>query len=172
MASVIWLKLGIGGVEALLVLFTTQTVIPLLPIVIDTRKGVIDVFVTEREKRPKYYLVSILSYTIGIAYAMLRNYRVYAVLALSYFVSAAALAVVTTIARWKISVHTAGISGPTTALVLTSGPDYILLYLLLIPVVWARLEMKAHTTAQLVAGAMLAFVTTVLTFKTFYFVPI
>lgn len=169
-ACVIWLELGIGGTEALLMLFFTQTIMPLLPIVIDTRKGTVDVFVSEREKRPKYYLLSILSYTMGIAYALLRNYRVYAVLALSYFTSAAALAAVTAIARWKISVHAAGISGPTTALILTLGFNYIFLYLLLVPVAWARLEMRAHTIAQLIAGAMLAFATTVLTFNVSYLI--
>lgn len=170
-ACVIWLELGVGGAEALLMLLLTQTVIPLLPILIDTRKGAVDVFVSEREKRSKYYLISMLSYVMGFAYFLLRNYRVYAVISLCYLVSTAALAAVTMFARWKISVHAAGISGPTTALMLISGSNYAPLYLLLVPVAWARLEMKAHTVAQLAAGAALAFATTVLTFNASRILP-
>lgn len=52
-----------------------------------------------------------------------------------------------------------------TFVVLFFGFAYSLLYLLLIPVAWARLKMKAHTRAQVILGAMVAVLVTFLTVK-------
>lgn len=147
------------------VLILTQTALPLLPIIIDSGKQKVDIFVSNREKRWKYYLISILSYASGILYSLWRGYWIYAVLSLSYMLSSAGLAAVTVFARWKISVHAAGIAGPTTALVLVRGLETSPLYILLIPVAWARLELKAHDLRQLIAGALLAFSTTLVVFS-------
>jgi membrane-associated phospholipid phosphatase len=151
----IWLGRG-GGFDVPIVLALTLTVLPLLPIVISAKRGETDIFVSEREKRWKYYLLSILSYMLGLAYTAWRGYALYAALCLSYALSAAALAAITVALKWKISVHTAGIAGPTTALVRALGLECAPLFLLLAPVAWARYELKAHTPGQLVAGAIVA----------------
>lgn len=164
-AVLVWSELRLGGLEALAMLLLSHTVLPLAPILVDSARGRVDVFVSERGKRVRYYLISILSYFIGISYSLWRGYRIYAVFNAAYMLSAAALALVTVLARWKISVHAAGVAGPTTALALITGAEAALLYLLLIPVAWARLELKAHTPAQLAAGAFVALVSTVSVFS-------
>ncbi|QQG49843.1 MAG: phosphatase PAP2 family protein [Candidatus Berkelbacteria bacterium] len=56
---------------------------------------------------------------------------------------------------WKISIHASTMAALVTLLVIFRGRDLLPLYLLLIPLAWARLELKQHTIAQLIGGAML-----------------
>jgi membrane-associated phospholipid phosphatase len=56
--------------------------------------------------------------------------------------------------RWKISIHASGIAGPTTALIASLGIWASIFFVLLVPVGWARIKLKAHTPTQLLAGAL------------------
>jgi membrane-associated phospholipid phosphatase len=67
--------------------------------------------------------------------------------------SLAVLALVTTV--WKISIHCAVASGSVTILALTFGPLVLPGYLLVAVLGWARVVMKDHTVAQVVAGSVL-----------------
>jgi len=163
-STMVWWGGRLGGLEALLVLLVSHTLLPLLPIVVDAVRGRVNIFVSEREKRWKYYLLSIASYALAVAYAWWRDYKPYLVMSVSYAASAASLALITVLAKWKISVHTAGVAGPTTALLLIGGREAALLYLLLAPVAWARYELREHTPAQLAAGAIVAAASTLLVF--------
>jgi membrane-associated phospholipid phosphatase len=69
---------------------------------------------------------------------------------------------------WKISTHAIGITAPLVALTLLYGSQ-TLPFLVLIPMVcWARVYLKAHTVLQVIAGAVLATVSTVLFFQIFH----
>ena len=69
---------------------------------------------------------------------------------------------------WKISTHALGITAPLVALSLLYGRQ-VLPFLVLIPMVcWARVYLKAHTVAQVVAGAALGAVSTGLFFYIFH----
>lgn len=68
---------------------------------------------------------------------------------------------------WKISTHALGIAAPLVALTVLYGKQ-TLPFLVLIPLVgWARVYLKAHTLAQVIAGTLLAIVSTVGFFKAF-----
>ena len=68
---------------------------------------------------------------------------------------------------WKISTHALGITAPLVALTLLYG-NRTLPFLILIPMVcWARVYLKAHTLLQVIAGAALGTVSTVLFFHLF-----
>lgn len=56
---------------------------------------------------------------------------------------------------WKISIHASTMAALVTLLVIFRGQEYLPLYLLLLPLAWARLELKQHTIAQLIGGALL-----------------
>ena len=61
---------------------------------------------------------------------------------------------------WKISTHALGITAPLVALIAIFG-SRPLPFLVLIPIVcWARVYLRAHTPAQVIAGAGLAAVST------------
>jgi len=68
---------------------------------------------------------------------------------------------------WKISTHAIGITAPLVALVVLYGWQP-LPFTVLIPIVcWSRVYLKAHTIAQVVAGALLGGVTVLLFFHIF-----
>ncbi len=69
---------------------------------------------------------------------------------------------------WKISVHSAGVAGPTTALVYFFGKEMIFLHILTMIVILVRLKLKVHTLPQLIAGSVMAIVVTFLTYFFFY----
>ena len=71
-----------------------------------------------------------------------------------YFVNGLVLMIITL--KWKISIHASGITGPFTALIYQLGSTMLPLLLLVIPVAWARVELKAHTIRQVTAGAILS----------------
>jgi membrane-associated phospholipid phosphatase len=69
---------------------------------------------------------------------------------------------------WKISTHAIGITAPLAALTLLYGAKPAP-FLILIPMVcWARVYLKAHTIAQVLAGVALAIVTTAFFFSVFH----
>jgi membrane-associated phospholipid phosphatase len=85
---------------------------------------------------------------------------------LGYFASTLIVGYITRF--WKISTHAIGITAPLVALTMLYGRQP-LPFLVLIPMVcWARVYLKAHTIAQVVAGAVLATGTTVLFFHLFH----
>jgi hypothetical protein len=67
--------------------------------------------------------------------------------------SVAILAAITVV--WKISIHCAVASGSATILSLMFGPPLMLSYLLVALTAWSRVELKDHTTAQVIAGCVL-----------------
>jgi len=56
----------------------------------------------------------------------------------------------------KISIHTAGVTGPMTFLVYVLGWRWGFLYLLVIPVGGIKLLMREHSISQLAAGAIIS----------------
>jgi membrane-associated phospholipid phosphatase len=67
--------------------------------------------------------------------------------------SVAVLALVTVV--WKISIHCSVASGSVTLLALMFGPFVLLGYLLVALLGWARVVVRDHTVAQVVAGSVL-----------------
>jgi len=61
---------------------------------------------------------------------------------------------------WKISAHTAGVAGPTTALAFVLGVWMLPPYALSVVIIWARVELGAHTFGQADAGMLVAVVVT------------
>lgn len=61
---------------------------------------------------------------------------------------------------WKISIHTSTLMALVTLLVLFRGGAFLPLYLLVLPVAWARLYLRQHTIAQLIGGGIMGVVVT------------
>ena len=61
---------------------------------------------------------------------------------------------------WKISIHSMGVAGPTTALIIAFGAPGAILGLLLPLVMWSRVYQKRHTIAQVIMGAFMGFALT------------
>lgn len=71
---------------------------------------------------------------------------------------------------WKISTHAFGITGPFAAMFLLFGLTP-LPYVLIVPLVWwARVYLRAHTFAQVLAGGAVAVASTVVFFRLFHLI--
>jgi len=95
-----------------------------------------------------FYLLGVLSLIIVTAPG-----AVTALMA-CYFVNGMVLMSITL--KWKISIHASGVTGPITALLFLLGGMIFPLFLVVVPVAWARVELKAHTVMQVAAGAVLS----------------
>ena len=69
---------------------------------------------------------------------------------------------------WKISTHALGITAPLVALCLLYGVQPVPFLPLIPAVCWARVYLKAHTVAQVIAGAALAACNVTLFFWVFH----
>jgi membrane-associated phospholipid phosphatase len=114
-----------------------------------------DLDMSVREEREKVFGVFVVFYVLGTIALWLTHAPVLLMATMAgYSLSTIVVQYITR--YWKISTHALGITAPLVALCLLYGRQPIP-FLVLIPMVcWARVYLKAHTPAQVVAGAVLA----------------
>lgn len=120
-----------------------------------------------REQRTIPYLISVLIYIAGFV-ALISVGASVPVNALMFCYATNTLAISAINIKWKISAHAMGASGPLTALAITFGREVLPLFLLVLLVAWARIELKAHTRSQVTAGALLGILLTGVQVEAFY----
>jgi membrane-associated phospholipid phosphatase len=125
-----------------------------------SRRGTIpDLWASQRETRAIPFTGAIFSYLVGTAALIdVRSPVIITSLMLCYLGNTLIMMLISL--RWKISVHASGISGPATALIYALGMTAFPILLLVVPVGWARITLKAHTLTQVAAGALLTILTT------------
>lgn len=126
-----------------------------------------DLDMSVRRERELVFSTFVVFYLLGsIALWLAHAPRLMVAAMLGYFASTFVVGYITRF--WKISTHAIGITAPLVALIMLDGRQP-LPFLVLIPMVcWARVYLKAHTVAQVVAGAVLATLTTMLFFYLFH----
>jgi membrane-associated phospholipid phosphatase len=136
--------------------FLLVSVAPMFLVVWLSRRGkVSDPDLPDRRERFKPYLVITGFYLLALLVFRLGSAS-FALLAITWCYVAVTLAGAFISLFWKISLHLAGIAGPVTAMVMLLHPWWMLLYLLLLPLGWARCYLKKHTVSQVVAGSVLS----------------
>ena len=147
---------------------TFGTLVPLVMMYQLTKRGVVSDFnVSERQERTRPFIGAAASYLAGSGtLLLLRAPTTIITLMLCYACNTAIMLLITL--RWKISIHASGIAGPTTVLVYSIGPWAAVFYMLLIPVGWARVQLKAHTPWQILAGALVTAIATWLQLKIYF----
>lgn len=127
---------------------------PLVLVYILSRKGIIpDYYASKRESRTIPLVGAALSYLLGAYFlSILSAPQIVVALMLCYGVNTFVMMLITL--KWKISIHASGVTGPATFLFNSIGLFSIPFFLLILPVAWARLILRAHTPAQLLAGAL------------------
>ena len=114
-----------------------------------------DFYAYDKETRFIPFLWTTLFYLLGvISLILVSSPPVVTALMTCYFVNGIVLMLITF--KWKISIHASGITSPFTALVYLLGGVMLPLLLVVIPVAWARVELKAHTKMQVTVGAILS----------------
>lgn len=144
----------------------TLCIFPFLPVIYSAKRGKTDLDVSEVEKRVPLYGLGLLGYALGAMVFLVLGNWLMSVMALAYLCVGMNMLLITL--AWKISAHTAGVAGPTTALVFLFGTWILPLYLLSLWMIWARVRLRAHTLSQAVAGMLVAILVTSLVFMAFY----
>ena len=114
-----------------------------------------DFYAYDKKTRFIPFLWTTLFYLLGvISLILVSSPPAVTALMTCYFVNGIILMLITF--KWKISIHASGITSPFTALVYLLGGMMLPLLLVVIPVAWARVELKAHTKMQVTVGAILS----------------
>lgn len=140
----------------LLLLLLIDAVLPALYMVIGLLKGYItDWDMTKRRERYGLYFFTIMTHLFGVVLAYFLGKTILFEILLVFWLLAVIFGIVTLF--WKISIH----AGTNAALVAFFNhyygwSNYWWLILVLIVVMWSRIEIKKHTLAQVSLGAGLA----------------
>ncbi|MDQ0616076.1 phosphatase PAP2 family protein [Arthrobacter globiformis] len=129
-------------------------VLPLAAVVLLVRLGkVTDHHVSDRKQRAPVLAMTVVSLLAGLAVLLAINapYSVIVVV-LAIVGGVVVLAVISLF--WKISGHAGAIALTTVITVLILGVQWLPLLLLIPAVGWSRVVLRAHTVAQVVAGAL------------------
>ncbi len=160
--------IGLGPVldplSSILICLVIMVILPIVPIVYEAWKGNVDLDVSARESRTKFFIFSMICDVLAFsAYASL-GCLIMSTLAAAYF--SVTLGVTLVSLKWKISIHGAGVGGPGAALIYVYGPVALLVSTIWILVIWARITLKQHTLEQSVAGVILA---VIISWTTYFF---
>jgi len=150
-------------VGSLLIGLIFLTLYPTLSIYRKYRQGEIDLDVSDKKDRPLIFLQSIASFAMCAAIFFFVQDKLMFAVALSYFLVTTIIMLINFFS--KISTHTAGLAGPITAIVFYFGIFYAPLYLLLLPVAYARFKLGMHNRFQLAAGTAVGAVLTYVIFS-------
>jgi membrane-associated phospholipid phosphatase len=147
---------------------TFGTMVPLVMMYQLTKRGLVSDFnVSQRQERTRPFVGAAASYLVGSgALLLLRAPTIITALMLCYACNTVIMLLITL--RWKISIHASGVAGPATALVYSMGTWAAVFFILLIPVGWARVQLKVHTPWQVFAGALVAAIATWLQLKIYF----
>lgn len=159
-----WKVTAIGGT----LLFTC--ILPLIPILLMIKKGNIkDLFISDKSERTMPYMFSLLAYVFWTMFLwrtlQLHALGAYYVLGMAVGVVLINFAILFINLKWKISAHMAsigalagGIFGVCFRFAINPIYFYLLVLALAILVGLSRIELKAHTPSQVLAGFILGFI--------------
>ena len=145
------------------------SILPMAIILSWAKKLNTDKDISNRSDRYIPLIVGIVSYFIGFLICLIFNLDNFLTcLLLCYSVNTGVVLLITT--KWKISVHTTGLSGPNGALILLLGPFGALIGILYPIIIWSRVLLEKHTLAQAISGGVQGYFLTVLEMYLFSFI--
>lgn len=137
------------------------SLLPMAIILFWAKKLGTDKDISNRSDRFMPLIIGIVSYLIGFLICFIFKLDNFLTcLLLCYSINTGVVLLFTT--KWKISVHTTGLSGPVGALILLLGPVGALFGLIYPVLIWSRVLLKKHTLSQAISGGVQGFFLTVL----------
>ncbi|NUP74607.1 MAG: phosphatase PAP2 family protein [Sinomonas sp.] len=128
-------------------------VIPFIVLVALVRAGkVTDHHVSDRRQRGPVLALTLVIVVVGLAILALMGAPASVLAMVLALVGGIALLAIVSLA-WKISGHAAAITSAAVSLLYLFGPQWWPALVLVPAVIWSRLVLRAHTLAQLLAGA-------------------
>jgi membrane-associated phospholipid phosphatase len=146
--------------------FIFTGVLPALPIWLMMKRGEVnDLFISKREERTMPYLFSFMAYFFWALFMWRTLQFPLFIVAMGMGSSVSIFIIVLINLKWKISAHAAGIGGLSGAIFgvcyrTAINPLWLLVLVLFISgvVSLSRLELKAHTPGQVLAGYVVGFI--------------
>ena len=129
-------------------------VLPLAAVVLLVRMGkVTDHHVSDRKQRAPVLAMTVVSLLAGLGVLLAINAPYSVIVAVLAIVGGVVVLAAISL-FWKISGHAGSIALTTVISVLVLGVQWLPLLLLIPAVGWSRVVLRAHTVAQVVAGAL------------------
>jgi membrane-associated phospholipid phosphatase len=155
-ASPIGLGPILSPLVSILICLIIMVILPIVPIVFEAWRGNVDLDVSTRENRTRFFIFSMMCDILAFSVYSYLACHIMSTLAATYF--AVTLGVTVVSLRWKISVHGAGVGGPGAALIYVYGPVALLVVIVWGLVIWSRITLKQHSLGQSIGGVFLAIV--------------
>lgn len=146
--------------------FVFTALLPAVPIYLMYRRGeVSDAFISKRQERTMPYLFSFLSYFFWALFLWRTMQFPLFIVAMGVAAGLSIFIIVFINLKWKISAHLAGMGGLTGAvfgisyrMAINPLGLFILLFTISALVAISRIQLRAHSPLQLLAGFVLSFV--------------
>lgn len=125
------------------------------------RKMIVDGDASIKEERTLPFSIAIIFYLIGLV--VLISFKVN-ILTIAFWFCYISNTLITILINkyWKISAHAMGAAGPFAAISFLFGLSAVYFSIIILLVGWSRIKLKCHTFAQVAAGILLAFFSTLL----------
>jgi len=149
-------------VVTILVAFLSGFAAPIiLFVVLRKRKKILDMDASVKEERTTPFLISVGFYLIGLVILITFQVNIISIAFWFCYISNTLITILIN-KHWKISAHAMGAAGPLAAVTYTFGPIALLFLVIVILVGWSRIQLRVHNLAQVMAGVLLAFMSTYL----------
>jgi len=117
------------------------------------KEKAVDIDLSNRQDRVVPLVLASLGALIG-GYLLRERNIDERLVTVSYIFVAVVMALTIITLVWKISLHATTLSALVSLLVFFRSDSFVYGYLLLLPIAWARLTLKQHTPAQIIGGAL------------------
>lgn len=122
------------------------------------KKGkLVDQDASIKEERTFPFLIAIIFYSIGLTLMLKFNLHIISIAFWFCYISNTLITILIN-KYWKISAHAMGASGPFAAIIFSFGWIGFIMLPIVFLVGWSRIKLKCHTSAQVLLGVVLAFV--------------
>ena len=149
-------------IVTILVALTLGFTAHIILFVVFRKKGrIIDLDASVKEERTAPFFISVSFYIIGLIILIVFDVSIISIAFWFCYISNTLVTIFIN-KHWKISAHAMGASGPLAAVTFVFGPVALVFTLLVILIGWARIHLKVHNTAQVIAGILFAFISTYL----------
>lgn len=158
--SLLWRSIAIIGT----LLFTG--ILPAVPVLLLMKRGEVhDLFISKKEERTMPYLFSFMAYVFWALFLWRTMQLPLFIVAMGMGSAASIFIIVFINLKWKISAHAAGMGGLCGSIFgvcyrTAINPIWLFALILFVSglVIFSRLELKAHTPGQTLAGFVVGFV--------------
>jgi len=138
--------------------FTAQII---LFIIFRRRGKIVDLDASVKEERRAPFIISVGFYLVGLIILIIFKVHIISIAFWFCYISNTLVTILIN-KHWKISAHAMGAAGPLAAATYVFGPITLIFALLVFLVGWSRIKLKVHNIAQVIAGILLAFISTYL----------